>query len=424
VEYWHAAGRIAAQRSANAEAIVHLKRGLVDLSALPETLDRTRRELEFLTDLGPALIATMGYGAREVKETYTLAKDLCDQVGEKRDRFPVLRGLWNSYLFAAEMREAHDRGEELMALAKDIGDSGLVVEAHRVMGTVSFMMGDFDNARSHMERGVSVYDPVKHRDLAYVYGADPSVVCKLYGAKALWALGYPETAQATMGKALSDVEELSHDHTKAFALCYQATLAQYGRDVSIVREIAEAAIDVATKHNIRQWLSWGTILRGWALAFGGEEDDGLARLEDGMDKWREDDLFAVPYFLGLKAEALGTVGKTDEGIDILTKGIALSNQGNQRFYLSELHRLKGAFLFRQDLNDEAEDSLNQALEVAREQQAKSPELRAATSLARSRQRQGKRDEARQLLGDCYAWFTEGFDTADLKEAKALLDELS
>jgi predicted ATPase len=309
-----------------------------------------------------------------------------------------------------------------MGLAEDIGDSGLVVEAHRVMGTVSFMMGDFGSARSHMERGIGVYDPEKHGDLAYVYGAHPSVVCRLYGAKALWMLGYPVTAHAMMDKALSDVEALSHDHTKAFALCYQATLAQYGRDVPLVREIAEAAIAVATEHNIKQWLSWGTILSGWALAIGGEGDDGLARLQEGLANWREEDLFAVPYFLGLEAEVLDTVERTSEGLDILTKAIELSEKGGQNFYLSELHRLQGALLLRENRTEDAEKSLKRALEIARQQKAKSLELRAGICLARIWINSGKGKEAADVLTEVHDWFTEGIDSFDLKEAEKLLQE--
>jgi predicted ATPase len=322
------------------------------------------------------------------------------------------------------MREARERGKELMGLAQDIGDSELVVEAHRVMGTVSFMMGDFDNARTHTEMGVAAYDSNKHGDLAYVYGADPSVVCRLYGAKALWMLGYPVTAQATMDKALSDVETLSHDHTKAFALCYQAALAQYGRDVARVREVAQAAMDVAAEHNIRQWLSWGTILSGWALASAGEKDQGITRLQEGLDRWREEDLFAVPYFLGLKAEVLGASGRTEEGLDILAKAIEMSEQGDQRFYLSELYRLTGALLLEVNRTEEAEENLKQALDVARAQQAKSLELRSSICLGRVWKNSRKKEEARVVLREAHDWFTEGIDSSELKEAESLLEEFA
>jgi class 3 adenylate cyclase/predicted ATPase len=419
-KYWRAAGRRAAERSANAESIVHLRHGLDSVRMLPETPGRTRLELEFLTALGPALIATMGYGAREVKETYTLAEVLCRQAGNIHDRFPVLRGLWNSYLFASELDEARRRGEALMGLAEDAGDSELVVEAHRVMATVSFAMGRFDDVKIHMERGIDVYDPVAHRGLAYVYGADPAVVCRLYGAKALWMLGFPATAQVTMVEALSDAEALSHGHTKAFALCYQATLAQYNRDVSLVGKTAEAAIEVASEHSIRQWLSWGTILSGWALALGGGSHDGLARLQEGLNGWRDEDLFAVPYFLGLKAEALGTIGKVSEGIGILNDAIELSERGNQNFYLSELYRLKGVLELCEGRLEETEISLKRALAVARSQSAKSLELRASICLGRLWMNSPKEEQAVDVLTEAHDWFTEGTDSDDFREAEDLL----
>jgi len=419
-KYCRAAGRRAAERSANAESIVHLRHGLESVRMLPDTPDRTQLELEFLTDLGPALITTMGYGARDVKDTYTLAEALCGQTGDMHDRFPVLRGLWNSYLFAAEMGEARERGEELLGLAEDTGDSALVVEAHRVMATVSFAMGNFDDTRTHMERGIDLYDPVEHDGLAYVYGADPSVVCRLYGAKALWMLGFPATAQATMDKALADAEALSHDHTKAFALCYQATLAQFNRDVPLVREIAEAAIHVASEHSIRQWLSWGTILSGWALALDGEGEGGLARLQEGLDNWREEDLFAVPYFLGLKAEVFERIGRAGEGIGILDDAIELSERGHQEFCLAELHRLRGVLQLREGRTEDAEISLKRALDIARRQNAKSLELRAGICLGRTWMNSPSEEHVVDVLAEVHDWFTEGTDSHDFKEAEELL----
>jgi class 3 adenylate cyclase/tetratricopeptide (TPR) repeat protein len=423
VEYWHAAGRRAAERSANAESIAHLKRGLEEIRMLPETSEQLRKELEIQTSLGPVLIATMGYGAQEVKDTYTRAKALCDQVGSKLDRFPVLRGLWNSYLFRAEMHEARERGEELLRLAKNIGDSSLVVEAHRVMGTVSFMMGDFVNARDHAERGIEVYDPDQHRELAFVYGADPSVVCGLYGAKALWMLGYQARALATMDSALSRVRELSHSHTEAFALCYQASLRQYCRDIPFARDSAKAAVDVASKLGIRQWLAWATILLGWSEVFRGEQKEGILRLQEGLDQWRPEDLFAVPYFLGLKAEALAEIGQVDEALETLAASLEVSGEGEQWFYAPELHRLRGDLLLQKERVEEAEESLQQALYTARRQQARSLELRAAMSLGRLWRQQGKVGEARKILSEIHGWFSKESDGVDLKETESLLEGL-
>jgi class 3 adenylate cyclase/predicted ATPase len=426
IEYWRAAGRRAAERSANAESIAHLKHGLDNIQMLPDTPERVRLELEFLTDLGPALIASLGYGAEEVKDTYERAKVLCDQIGNKRDLFPVLRGLWNSYLFAAEMPEALKRGKELLHLAEDIGDSSLVVEAHRVMGTVSFVMGDFVNAQRFAERGVELYDPEQHRDLAFVYGADPAVVCRLYGAKALWMLGYPARAQAMMNAALSRVHEFPHGHTEAFAFCYQATLRQYRREAQLTYDSAEAAVKVASEHGIRQWLAWGTILGGWALVFMGKQDKGIKRLQEGLDNWRAKDLFSVPYLLGLKAEALAALGQVDEGVETLATAIEVSEKCSQRFYLAELYRLKGELLLMlsKDNHTDTATCFQQAVDVARDQQAKSLELRAVMSLGRMCQQQGKGDSTYKELKEIYGWFSEGFDTDDLHEAKTLADALS
>jgi predicted ATPase len=427
VEYWHAAGRIAAQRSANAEAIVHLKRGLVDLSALPDTPERARIELQIQTTLGPALIATMGYGAPAVQEAYARAQALCAQVGSKSDAFPVLRGLWNSYLFGADMLKAREHGEELMRLAEHIGDDALIVEAHRVVATVSFFMGDFLTARKHAEAGIDIYDSERHRKLAFVYGADPQVVCGLYGALALWMLGYPDQAQSAMNEAITKTRELSLAHTEAFALAYQAMLYQYNRQPDLAQKSAEAALKVASEHRTQQWSAWATICHGWAVSMEADRDEGMNQLRQGLQEWHDmgQREFAVPYFLALTAEALATQGQLAEAYRMTTDALQITSKTAQGFFVAELHRLSGIFLLEMGKSNEAEaeKSLQQSLDDARRRQAKSLELRAAVSLGRLWQQQGKVEEAREMLSEVYGWFTEGFDTADLKEAKALLDEL-
>ncbi len=421
VGYWSAAGRRAAERSADEESIAHLRHGLQSLSSLPDTPERAHTELELLTSLGPALISSKGYGAQEVKETYARAKVLCDRVGTKADRFAVMRGLWNSYLFAAEMPEARRRSEELLHLAREMEDAALVAEAHRVMGTVCFMMGDFADARRHTEHGIEAYDRERHGGLALVYGADPAVVCRLYGAKASWMLGYPDQAQSLMDAALRMAHEISHGHTEAFAWCYQAALHQYSGDVAAARESARKAVDLAHEHNIRQWLAWGTILWGWALFFGGEKETGLKELREGLDSWRKSDLFAYPYLLGLKAEIQSARGDTDAGIDTLKEAIRLSMQQNQLFYLSELNRSTGTLLMQKGCAAEAETYFERALKVACQQDAKSPQLRAATSLFELWQAHGRAERAPALLRESCDWFSEGHDTAFVQRARTLLD---
>lgn len=428
VEYWHAAGRIAAQRSANVEAIAHLRRGLAELNALPDTSERAQTELKIQTTLGPALIATVGYGAPAVQETYARAQALCAQVGSKSDEFPVLRGLWNSYLFGADMLKAREHGDELMRLAEQIGVDGLVVEAHRVVATVSFYMGDFLTARKHAEAGIDIYDPERHRELAFVYGADPQVVCGLYRALALWMLGYPDQAQSAMNRAITRTRELSLAHTEAFALVYQTMLYQYNRQPDLAQKSAEAALKVASEHRIRQWSAQATICHGWAVSMAADKDGGMNQLRQGLQEWHDDmgQLLFVPYFLALTAEALAAQGQVVEAHRMAADALEMTSKTAQRFFAAELHRLSGIFLLEMGESNEAEaeQSLKQSLNVARQQQAKSLELRAAVSLGRLWQQQRKLEEARGLLAPIYNWFSEGFDTADVKEARELLAELT
>ncbi|MDH3414505.1 MAG: hypothetical protein OEM98_18755, partial [Gammaproteobacteria bacterium] len=427
VEYWRAAGRIAAKRSANVEAVVHFKRGLGDLQALAESPERDRKELEIQTALGPALIATGGYGAPEVRETYARALALCARVGSDSDTFHALRGLWNSYLFAAEMPATREHGEELLRLAERIGDDALIVEAHRVMATVSFFMGEFLNARKHARAGIEVYDPARHRDLALVYGADPGVICGLYGALASWMLGYPDEARSEMDAAVARSGALSLAHTEAFARAYQAVLYQFNRQPEQVEKSAKTAIEVASKHRIRQWSAWATLCHGWAEFMAGEQARGMNQMCQGYKDWmkmgsRE---FLVPFIFALTSEALAIKGKPVEALGVATEALDIAAKTKERFFAAELNRLSGEFLLQMGEPNQAEGEkcFLEALHVARAQQAKSLELRAAVSLCRLWQQQGKTEPAREMLGGIYGWFSEGFDTADLVKAKRLLEAL-
>ena len=416
------------RRSANAEAVAHTTRCLDLLSAVPDALERARLELAIRMLLGPALIATKGYGALEVQQTYARARELCDRVEDRTRMFPVLRGLWNSYLFRAEMPKARERAAELLSLARDSDDTALVVEAHRVMSTVSFFIGDFSASRSHAEQGMALYDPDRHRPLAFVFGADPGVICGLYGALSLWMLGYPQQAEAGMDRATAGARVVAHGHTEAFALTYQSFHHVCRREVHAARECAQAAIAVASKLGIRQWAAWSAVLHGWALAMEGEAEDGSRQLRDSLEDWRSmgNEAFVVPLFRGLLAEALAFGGQVGEALAAVRDALTVTHDTEQRFWEAELHRVQGELLLAASPDDpaNAEACFHQALGVARQQHARFWELRAATSLARLWQGQGRTDDARGLLMPVYDWFTEGFDTPDLRDAKAVLDELT
>jgi TOMM system kinase/cyclase fusion protein len=428
VGYWQRAGQRALERSANLEAVTHLTRGLEVLKTLPDTPQRLQHELALQTTLGPALMATRGNAAPEVGHAYARARELCQQVGETPQLFLVLSGLWRFYAVRAELQAAREVGEQLLGLAQRQRDPALILEAHRALGTTLYFPGELTSARVHLEQGMALYHPQQHRSHAFLYARDPGMDCQIYLAWILWTLGYPDQALAAMHQALTLGKGVSHPLSLATALFAAAYLSQFCQHVQAVSAQAEAAMTLATEHGFPQWLAGGTILRGWALVAQGQTEAGMAQLCQGLAAWRATGAEVLrPYVLGLLAEAYGKSGQAAEGLTVLEEAQALVEKTGQSVYEADLHRLRGELLLIHAVGGggaEAEACFQQALTVARRQQAKSLELRAAMSLSRLWQHQGKRDEARQLLAPVYGWFTEGFDTADLREAKALLEELS
>jgi predicted ATPase len=394
---------------------------------LPDTPERVQRELVFQIALGPTLMATKGYAAPEVEHAYARAKELCQQVGETPHLFQVLHGLQRFYLIRAELQTTRELGEQLLTLAQSMPDSVFLLQAHRALGDSLFWLGKVAQARVHFEQGITLYNPQQHRSLAFVYGEDPGVICLCYVARALWGLGYPEQALQRIHEALTLARELSHPLTQVFALYFAVVLHASYREARAAQERAEAAIALSTEHGFALWLTRGTVLHGWALVEQGQGEKGVTEMYQGLAAYRATGAeVARPYWLALLAEAYGHLGQVEEGLRALEEALAAVERTEERFHEAELHRLKGELLLMRSVEHrgEAETSFRQALDISRRQQAKSLELRAAMSLSRLWQQQGKHAEARQLLAPVYGWFTEGFDTADLQEASALLDELS
>jgi predicted ATPase len=425
--YWQRAGQRATQRSAHVEAIVHLSKGLEVLGMLPDTPEHTQHELTLLLALGAPLQATRGYAAPERRHVYARAWELCQQLEETPLRFPVLFGLWQCYALGGEGQRARTVGEQLLTLAQHQPDPGLLLEAHRALGATLLSLGEFASARAHAEQGLALYDPQQHHTHAFLYGQDPGMSCCLYAAVALWVLGYPDQALARSHEALTIAQERSHPYSVSMALGWAALLRQCRREVHATHERAEATMTLCTEQGFALLLAWGTILRGWARAEQEAGEAGMAQIAQGLAAYRTTGTeFFRPYFLALLAETEGKVGRAEEGHRVLAEALTLVHKTGEQYWEAELHRLQGALLLMQALPDaqQAAACFHQALDVARSQQAKSLELRAATSLARLWQSQGKRAEAHELLAPVYGWFTEGFDTADLQEAKALLDALA
>jgi len=423
---WQRAGQRAIQRSAHVEAISHLTKGLEVLAALPDTAERTQHELGLQTALGLALMAVKGQGAPEVGQVYARARELCRQVGDTPQLFSVLFGLWRFYLIRAEYQTARELAEQCLSLARRVQDPAFLLAAHFALGVSLLFPGALAPARAHLEQGIALYDPQTHRALAFHTGIDLEVWGLSYAALALWLLGYPDQALRRSHEALARAQALSHPHSLAAVWFYGAHIYCFRREVHAVRERAEAAMALASAQGFPQWLTVGMLLRGWALAMQGPGEAGIAQMRQGLAAYRALGAgLAVSIFLVLLAEACGQAGQAEEGLGLLAEALAHVDSTGERYYAAEAPRLKGELFLHQAIPDEtqAETCFYQALDIARHQQAKSWELRAAMSLSRLWQEQGKRAEAYELLAPIYGWFTEGFDTADLQEAKTLLEEL-
>ena len=400
--------------------------GLELLATLPETPARAQQELDLQLALGPALMATKGYAAPEVEQTYARARALCAQVGETPQLFPTLRGLCRFYLSRGALPTARELGEQLYRLAQRAADPTHRLEAHDALGSTLFYLGEYAAARTHLEQGIALIDPAAQRAQALRHDVAPGVRCLAMAANTLWCLGYPAQAVRRSQEALALAQALAHPHSLAVAQYWAAFLHYRRREAPAVQAQAEALLTLATAQGFPLYVGHGTFWRGWALAMQGQGEVGLAQMHQGLAAvLATGQTLARPFCLVLLAEAAGHAGQVEEGLRLLAEALTALEASGRGDLLAEAYRLQGELLLRQATPDaaQAEACFQQALAIARRQQAKSWELRAAMSLSRLWQQQGKRAEAHELLAPIYGWFTEGFDTADLQEAKALLDEL-
>ncbi len=449
IPYWQRASERSVQRSANVEAISHLTRGLDLLNALPDSPNKPEQELAFQLALATALTATKGYAAPEVKQVYDRARELCQQIGATPQIARVLWGLARFYYARAELLTARNLNEQLLLSAQAQNDESLLLEAHFGVGTTSYNLGEFTSSLQHLEQGIHLYARQKHRGYAMMYGQDTGVVCLAYTSFVLSVLGYPDQALTRCRECLALAQELAHPYSSAYALTCSAFLHQRRGEPQMTQQQAEAAIKLATEHGFPIWQNSGKILQGWSIGIQGNTQEGIVLLQQGIATVRAMGVeVTLPHRLCLLAEVYGKAGLAEEGLAVLTEVPVMMDKSGERYYEAEVYRLKGELLLAQESRehglgsekqnvggpepqskivfpyDEAEACFHKAIDIARQQQAKSSELRASTSLARLWQQQDKREDARQLLAEIYGWFTEGFDTADLKDAKALLEELS
>jgi predicted ATPase len=348
-------------------------------------------------------------------------------VGETPALVPVLFGLWRYYFVRPQLPTARELGDTLLRQAQQAHDPAVAVLAHYALGATWFFLGALPAARTHLEEAIACYMPDQRRGPAFRMSQDPGVACRHYAAATLWLLGYPAQALARLHEALALAHALAHPYSLAAARIYAAYVYQCRRDVPAVHEHAEAAVALATAQGFLYLAALGTSLRGWALALQGQGEAGLAQLRQGIAAYRATGAaLHGPYYCTVLADVADRLGHPADGLQALAEAHTLVEQHEERWWEAEVARLRGVLLLRQPGTPpaEAEAWLQRALDVARRQEAKSLELRAAMSLSRLWQQQGKRGAARELLAPIYGWFTEGFDTADLQEAKALLKEVS
>jgi DNA-binding winged helix-turn-helix (wHTH) protein/predicted ATPase len=440
IEYLRLAGERAAARGATVEAIAHLNRGLELIETLPEMPERWERELAAQTTLGPVLIAAKGYAAPEVRDTYARADTLCQQLGDSSQLSLVLFGLFAFSIVRAEHEKALGLAEHLLRVAERANDEALLLQAHNALGMTYFFRGDFAAANEHLAQCLALYDPQHHNTLAFSYaGQDPRVTAYVFSAWASQASGYADQALKRIHDALSSAQGLSHPYSLSFARGVAAGIQQLRKDAQLTQDLAQASLELATEHGFPFWSAFQDILLGWVLVKRGRADEAITQMSRGMEAyWATGAELLRPYFNGLLAEALAEKGSVERGLALLNKALEIVDKTGERFYEAELYRRKGELLIRSDpeLPDSPdvtpessrwaaiEECFLKAISIARQQGAKWFELRSSTNLARLWERYGRIGEAHSILAETYDWFTEGFDTLDLREARALLDRLS
>jgi DNA-binding SARP family transcriptional activator/predicted ATPase len=427
VTYYQKAAHTALRVYASHEAVEHFSRGLALLSNLADCVEKNRQELALLLGLGPALIANRGYGFSQVREAYTRAQALTQQLGDPANP-AILRALALYRIVHRQYAVSEALGEEILRLAHQapgLVDSILYVEGHYVVGVSAFWRGEFLRAKKHLEQAVTVYNVQHHEAHTALYTQDPGAVCLVRLALVLWHLGFPDQAQQRCAEAIALARNLGHPFTLAYVLVFAAWLHNDLRDSAGTAMFAHEAAEHSRKHELQYWLPMALVLQGCLLAGDGEIEQGIERIRLGMSTYQamQLDLYR-PYSLAMLAQVHAQAGDVEQGLAALDEALATVDHHGDRFYEAELYRLRGELLGALGSPASAvEACFAQACDIARRQQAKSLELRAAVSLSHLWNHQGKHEQAYQLLAGTYGWFTEGFDTPDLQAAKALLDEL-
>jgi len=427
IPYCQQAGEKAIRRSANKEAIDHLTRGLELLKALPETYERNQNELMLLLAIGPPLIAIEGPAFPELETIYLKALELCEKTSDNLHNFWALRALCNLYNNRAEYKTAMKYAEDLMKLAQKEQNALYYQLAHRSLGPMLLWVGELKSAQWHFEQVIDMYSAQQNQTTAFSPGADPVVHSYAFTSLILWLLGYPEKALERSQESLVLAYKLNHPFTIAGALNLASGFFHCCGDFRKAENLDNKLIELSSKQGFKHWLAFAAIRHDFVEAMEGDEEETIIKLLKSISELKILGIKQTRTFVLTRlAQVYAKYGKTTDGLQTLEEAEHTLFDTKERFCEAEIYRLKGELLLAQsaDMENEAESCFQKALKVANQQHSKSFELRAAVSLSRLWQSQGKKEEARNLLSKIYGWFKEGFDTVDLKDAKALLEELS
>jgi len=423
-DYFLLAAQSAQRIFANQEAIALSRRGLALLEKLTATPERARKELDLQVTLAFSLLSTLGYAAPETGANMTRARELCRALGDTASLFPIMFGLWTYYIAKGDLKSARETGEQLSSISPNLREPAL-----RLAGPVSLAFtlqhqGELVGSRQQFEQVAKLYDPRQHSHYVQLYRMDPGIHAGSEMVRLLWLMGFPDQARRRIQETLAVAPTLSSPLSLAFFQMFAAFVYQSLREPERTREIGRACIALCDEQAIQAERAWVMCPYGWAIAELGQAEDGVSQINAALEIQLAIGLqVARPQSLAILTETLWHAGRTQEALDAVEEGLAVSERNGERYYDAELWRLKGELLKLQEATPEAEACFQKAIEIARQQAAKSLELRASTSLASLWQKQGKQKEAHRALSGIYEWFTEGFDTADLVDAKVLLAEL-
>ena len=428
IAYLQKAGTKAVQLSANDEAIAHFNKCLELLKNLPDSLENKQLELMLQIYLPAPLVAVRGYGAPEVEQALSRARELCEQLGESPQLFPARGLLMMFYMMKAEYHKSIEMGEQNKRIAEQADDSVLRAISCSLMGWPLLNVGEFEKSLDYMNYVIERYNPEEFFSQTFIYGQDTGVMAYCWKAVLLYLLGYPDQAKKNGLEAISLARKLGHPFTLGYGLTISCELFWFLRDFEAVNKSTEELVPFSAEGGFVYWWGHGIFYQGERIALEGQVDEGIAQMNKALETLLATGTETCMTRLNARlAESCVKVGRASEGLAAIDRAFGVLNRNDERYYEPELHRLKGELLLIQgetSSTTEVETCYQKALEVSRSLKAKSLELRAAMSMSRLRQKQEKKDDALKLLQEIYDWFTEGFDTGDLKEAKALLDELS